>query len=51
MKILVDTSVWVDYFRSGKNSTQLDLYIDQNIICVNNLILKGVETKQHKYLK
>lgn len=39
MKILVDTSVWVDYFRSGKNSTQLDLYIDQNIICVNDLIL------------
>ena len=39
MKILVDTSVWVDYFRSGKNSAQLDLYIDQNIICVNNLIL------------
>jgi len=39
MKILVDTSIWIDYFRSGKNSTQLDLYIDQNIICVNNLIL------------
>ena len=39
MKILVDSSVWIDYFRSGKNSELLDLYIDQNIICINDLIL------------
>lgn len=39
MKILVDSSVWIDYFRSGKNSELLDLYIDQNLICINDLIL------------
>ncbi len=39
MKILVDSSVWIDYFRSGNNSELLDLYIDQNLICINDLIL------------
>lgn len=39
MTILVDTSVWVDYFRSGKNSDFLDLMIDENLIFTNDLIL------------
>ena len=39
MNILVDSSVWIDYFRSGKNSGKLDRYIDQNVICINDLIL------------
>jgi predicted nucleic acid-binding protein len=39
MRILVDSSVWIDYFRSGKNSGQLDLFIEQNLICTNDLIL------------
>ena len=39
MNILVDSSVWIDYFRSGINSGKLDRYIDQNLICINDLIL------------
>lgn len=39
MNILVDSSVWIDYFRSGKNSTQLDSFIEQNLVCTNDLIL------------
>jgi predicted nucleic acid-binding protein len=39
MKVLVDSSIWIDYFRSGNNSELLDLYIDQNLICINDLIL------------
>ena len=39
MNILVDSSIWVAYFRSGSNSKQLELYIDQNLICTNDLIL------------
>ncbi|MBD3290903.1 PIN domain-containing protein [candidate division KSB1 bacterium] len=39
MNLLVDSSVWIDYFRSGKNSEKLDNYIDLNIICINDLIL------------
>jgi len=29
MSVLVDTSVWVDYFRSGNNSEKLDFLIDE----------------------
>ena len=39
MNILVDSSVWIDYFRSGLNSVDLDRYIGQNLICTNDLIL------------
>jgi predicted nucleic acid-binding protein len=39
MRILVDSSVWVEYFRTGKKSADLDIYIEQNIICTNDLIL------------
>ena len=39
MSILVDSSVWIDYFRDGKYSNQLDYYIEQNIISTNDLIL------------
>ncbi|MCP3901973.1 MAG: PIN domain-containing protein [Desulfobacteraceae bacterium] len=37
--ILVDSSVWVDYFKSGKNSNKLDYLIDENILVINDLIL------------
>lgn len=39
MKILVDSSVWIDFFRSGKNSSILDFLIDENLIATNDLIL------------
>ena len=39
MQILVDSSVWIDYFRGGNNSEKLDYYIDENLICTNYLIL------------
>ena len=39
MTVLVDTSVWIDYFRSGNNSEKLDFLIDENIIVINDLIL------------
>jgi predicted nucleic acid-binding protein len=39
MSILVDSSIWIEYFRSGKNSKKLDLLIDENLIAVNDLIL------------
>jgi len=38
-EILVDTSVWIDYFRSGKYSDKLNLLIDSHRIVVNDLIL------------
>jgi len=39
MAVLVDTSVWVEYFRSGKNSKKLDFLIDENLLVTNDLIL------------
>ena len=39
MSILVDTSIWIEYFRSGNNSGKLDFLIDENLIVINELIL------------
>ncbi len=39
MPVIVDTSVWIEYFRSGKNSTTLDFLIDEDLIIINDLIL------------
>lgn len=38
-KILVDSSVWISYFRDKKAHSVLDDYIRNNQICTNNLIL------------
>lgn len=37
--ILVDSSVWIDYFRSGKNSNQLDQLIEMDLVCTNEIVL------------
>ncbi len=39
MKVLVDTSVWIDYFRGGKGSDKLDLLLDENLLVTNDIIL------------
>ena len=39
MSVLVDTSIWIEYFRSGNNSEKLDFLIDENLIVINELIL------------
>ena len=39
MLVLVDTSVWIDYFRSGHQSAELDILIDLDILVTNDLIL------------
>jgi len=37
--VLVDTSIWIDYFRDGKNSSDLEFLIDENLIVTNEIIL------------
>jgi hypothetical protein len=39
MSVLVDTSVWVDYFKSGSRSEKLDFLIDENVLVINDIIL------------
>lgn len=38
MVVLVNTSVWIDYFRTGNKSAELDDLIDENVIVTNDLI-------------
>ena len=39
MEVLVDTSIWIDYFRGGDKSKDLDYLIDENLIFTNDIIL------------
>ncbi len=39
MAVLVDTSIWIDYFRGGNNSGDLDFLVDENLIVINDIIL------------
>ena len=39
MQVLVDSSIWIDYFRDGKKSGKLDFLIDENIVVINDIIL------------
>ncbi len=39
MQVLVDTSIWIDYFRSGIKSSELSVLIDENLIVTNYIIL------------
>jgi len=39
MSVLVDTSIWIDYLRSGNNSEKVDFLIDENLLVINDLIL------------
>lgn len=39
MSVLVDSSVWVDYFRNADDADILELLIEENLVVVNELIL------------
>jgi predicted nucleic acid-binding protein len=39
MSVLVDTSIWIEYFRSGDHCENLEYLIDENLIVINDLIL------------
>ena len=39
MQVLVDSSIWIDYFQSGANSSSLDFLIEENLIVINDIIL------------
>ncbi len=37
--ILIDTSVWIEYFAGNRGVDMVSDLIDNNLLCVNNLIL------------
>jgi hypothetical protein len=39
MSVLIDTSVWIDYFRDTKHADAVDVLIEDNLIVTNQLIL------------
>lgn len=39
MSVLVDTSIWIEYFRNTNNFEKLDFLIDENLVITNDLIL------------
>ena len=39
MLVLVDSSIWIDYFKSGDKSSKLDDLINDNLIVTNDIIL------------
>ena len=51
MKVLVDSSVWIDYFRNGANPL-LDRLITEDLVVINEIILTelipALELQQQK---
>lgn len=39
MDVLVDASIWIDYFKGDDGSQYVDRLIDENIIVTNEIIL------------
>ncbi|MEA1947553.1 MAG: PIN domain-containing protein [Thermodesulfobacteriota bacterium] len=39
MSVLVDTSIWIEYFRSADHAEKLEYLIDENLIVINDIIL------------
>lgn len=39
MNVLVDSSIWIDYFRGSESDAKLDFLIEENLVVVNDLIL------------
>ena len=37
-EVLVDTSIWIDYLKSGDNSSDMDSLIDKNLLLTNDII-------------
>jgi len=38
-QVLVDSSVWIDYFSGGSHADKLSELIENNTICINDIIL------------
>ena len=54
MSVLVDSSVWIEYFRNGNNSEKVEFLIDENLVVINDLILAELvpflKLKNHRKL-
>ena len=47
MSVLVDSSIWIEYFRGSMNDGRLDFLIEENLVVVNDLILAELTPALH----
>ena len=47
MSVLVDSSIWIEYFRGTRNPAKLDFLIEENLVVVNELILAELIPQLH----
>ncbi|HAS83176.1 MAG TPA: PIN domain nuclease [Verrucomicrobia bacterium] len=47
MSVLVDSSIWVEYFRGSAGDGRLDFLIEENLVVVNDLILAELVPALH----
>jgi predicted nucleic acid-binding protein len=41
-KVLVDSSVWIGFFKGIEQANELNTLIDKNLLCINDLILSEI---------
>ena len=56
MPVIIDSSVWIEYFRNGNNYEKVDFLIEKNGVVINDLILTELTPflklkKQHNLVK
>jgi len=39
MSVLIDSSVWIDYFRAAEDLDVVDFPIEENLVATNDLVL------------
>ena len=47
MNVLVDSSIWIDYFRGTGRTSVLDYLVDENLVVTNDLILTELVPALH----
>ena len=47
MSVLVDSSIWIEFFRGSDNDARLDFLIEENLVVVNDLILAELVPALH----
>lgn len=42
MEVIIDSSVWVDFFKGGKTSDEMEFLIDENFLLTNDIVLAEI---------
>lgn len=48
MRVLVDSSIWIEYFRNSQTESPLDYLIEEDLVAVNDLILAELIPALHQ---